>query len=146
MAGLIGTATTEKDGLMSVKFYLTGYRRMLTLSSPNHNKLVEIGRVNNTPYYRAFLKVEGYYESKPIMCTININVHPSSIDVILKEILPCPAEIKFYKKITDDKISVYAMSTMSSGNTSQISVTHYSSNLSPDIGTVYDLDDTYTEI
>ena len=119
---------------------------MLPLSSPNHKKLVEIGSINNTPYYRAFLKIEGYYEQKPIMCAININIYPTSNNVILTEILPCPTEIKFYKKITDDKISVYAMSTMSSGNTSMISVTHYSSNLSPDIGTAYDLDDTYTEI
>lgn len=146
MAGLIGTATSEKNGLMSAEFYNTGYRKMLTLSSPNNKKLVEIGRVDNTPYFRAFLKVEGYYEEEPIMCTINIDVYTTSIAVILKEILPCPVEIKFYKKITDDKISVYAMSTMSGGNISEISVTHYSSRLSPDIGTVYDLDDTYTEI
>lgn len=139
-------ATAEKDGLMSATFYGTGYRKMLTLSSPNHQRLVEIGSIDNKPYQRAFLKIEGYYEQKPIMCTININVYTTSIDVILTEILPRFTEIKFYKKITDDKISVYAMSTMSKGNLSEISITHYSSNISPNIGEVYDLDDTYREI
>ena len=120
---------------------------MLALSSPNHKKLVEIGSIKNNIYTRAFLKVEGFYENSPIMCTININILQSGKDVvILNKILPRPTEIKFYKKITDDKISVYAMSTMQGGNISAISITHYSSNISPNIGSVYDLDDTYTEI
>lgn len=75
-----------------------------------------------------------------------MNIRQPGIDVILTEILPRPTEIKFYKKITDDKISVYAMSTMQGGNISAISITHYSSKISPNIGSVYDLDDTYTEI
>lgn len=145
-AELMPVATAEKNGTMSADFYNRGIRGCLILSSPNNGKLVEIGSLLNKNYYRAFLKVEGFYETSPIMCTFNINVLVTGPDIVINKILPGPTNIKFYKKITDEKISLYAMSTGQGGNETQIVVTHYGSRFLSDIGSVYDLDNTCTEI
>ena len=139
-------ATAASKGLMSADFYNRGIRRCLILSSPNNGKLVEIGSLQNKTHYREFLKVEGFYETSPIMCTFNINVQTTGPNIVINKILPCPTKIKFYKKITDEKISLYAMSTGQGGNETQIVVTHYGIRFFSNIGSVYDLDNICTEI
>ena len=147
VAGLIPTATVEKEGLMSKDFFNIGKRRTLMLSGGNRQRLVKIASLPKKTYIRYIVFVQGFYEISPIMCVINIRSESAAIfSNVVNSILPIPSSIEFYTKEIDNYFNIYIRSTGQTGNTSYVLVTHIGEDFYSEIGEVYDLDSTYKKI
>lgn len=142
-AELIGTATTERDGLMAKKCYNIGVRRALILSGNNSKRLVKIVSIPKLTYIRYIVFVQGFYEIAPIFCSINIRSDSTGVfSTVLNSILPIPNNIEFYTNEANGNFNVYIMSLGQPGNISHVFVTHCAEVTYDNIGDVCDLDDT----
>lgn len=147
MAGLIGTTTTSKNGLMSSDFYNIGKRKEISLGGDNAGKIINILSVLQSTYRRTCVKVEGFFEGKPLFFMIySQSSNTNEFTTVIHDILPIHDSVKIYKKVADGKFKIFLRSTGSSGNPCYVQITHYGQESLNEIGYIYDFYDSFTLI
>ena len=122
LEGLIGTATSEKNGLMDYNFYNVGKRRVLEMT----NIPICIGSIKNQSWSRGGLIVFGFNEASSFLYFIGAETRNlEKVQFKFNEILGL-SDICFWYKEDAEHIKIYASNkSYVSGVVTVCSISHF---------------------